>query len=91
MTPIKQADVTLMGFPLQWPMSDTIKRNDLIHETEVMDPYGPAMTHGIFAIAWLDLGIPLSLSLSLSLLSLFVSGNAYFYFSFYRKGCGDVK
>lgn len=56
MTPIKQADVTLLGYPLQWPMSDTIRRNDLLHEEAVMDPFGPAMTHGIFSIAWLDLG-----------------------------------
>ena len=42
---IKQADVVLLGFPLMWPMDDTVRRNDLVYYAERTDPNGPGMFH----------------------------------------------
>jgi trehalose/maltose hydrolase-like predicted phosphorylase len=54
---VKQADVVLLGFPLNWPMSETTKLNDLEFYAGVTDSNGPAMTWSAFAIAYLDLNM----------------------------------
>ncbi|TNN87016.1 Acid trehalase-like protein 1 [Liparis tanakae] len=54
--PVKQADTVLLGYPLGLPMSEKIRRNDLEAYEPVTDPNGPAMTWGMFAIGWLELG-----------------------------------
>ena len=35
---IKQADVVLLGFPLMYPMSTTMRRNDLVYYAARTDP-----------------------------------------------------
>eukprot|EP01089_Gocevia_fonbrunei_P007115 TRINITY_DN18158_c0_g1_i1.p1 TRINITY_DN18158_c0_g1~~TRINITY_DN18158_c0_g1_i1.p1 ORF type:complete len:325 (-),score=53.81 TRINITY_DN18158_c0_g1_i1:51-1025(-) len=52
---IKQADVSLLAYPLQYQMPHQVQLNDLTHEAELVSINGPAMTHGLFAINWLDL------------------------------------
>ncbi len=52
---IKQADVILIGFPLMWPMSDEIKRNNLLTYESLTTPGGPAMTWSMHSIGFLDL------------------------------------
>uniref|UniRef100_A0A3Q0R8C7 Protein-glucosylgalactosylhydroxylysine glucosidase n=1 Tax=Amphilophus citrinellus TaxID=61819 RepID=A0A3Q0R8C7_AMPCI len=54
--PVKQADTVLLGYPLGLPMSPEVRRNDLDAYEPVTDPHGPAMTWGMFAIGWLELG-----------------------------------
>ncbi|XP_034391974.1 protein-glucosylgalactosylhydroxylysine glucosidase isoform X2 [Cyclopterus lumpus] len=54
--PVKQADTVMLGYPLGLPMSKKIRRNDLEAYEPVTDPNGPAMTWGMFAIGWLELG-----------------------------------
>ncbi|XP_059096648.1 protein-glucosylgalactosylhydroxylysine glucosidase-like [Tigriopus californicus] len=53
---IKQADVVLLGFPLNWDMPEDVRRNDLELYEPITNPDGPAMTWGIFATSWLELG-----------------------------------
>ncbi|XP_031420514.1 protein-glucosylgalactosylhydroxylysine glucosidase isoform X2 [Clupea harengus] len=53
---VKQADVVLLGYPLGLPMSAAVRRNDLEAYEPVTDPRGPAMTWGMFAVAWMELG-----------------------------------
>jgi trehalose/maltose hydrolase-like predicted phosphorylase len=43
-TIVKQADVVLLGFPLMWPMTDEIKRNNLLTYERLTRTDGPAMT-----------------------------------------------
>ncbi|KAG5273766.1 hypothetical protein AALO_G00155250 [Alosa alosa] len=52
----KHADVVLLGYPLGLPMSSQVRRNDLEAYEPVTDPRGPAMTWGMFAVAWMELG-----------------------------------
>lgn len=54
--PVKQADTVMLGYPLGLQMSPEIRRNDLEAYEPVTDPNGPAMTWGMFAIGWLELG-----------------------------------
>ncbi|XP_026031520.1 protein-glucosylgalactosylhydroxylysine glucosidase isoform X2 [Astatotilapia calliptera] len=54
--PVKQADTVMLGYPLGLPMSPEVRRNDLEAYEPVTDPHGPAMTWGMFAIGWLELG-----------------------------------
>ncbi|XP_068579195.1 protein-glucosylgalactosylhydroxylysine glucosidase [Cebidichthys violaceus] len=54
--PVKQADTVMLGYPLGLLMSPEIRRNDLEAYEPVTDPNGPAMTWGMFAIGWLELG-----------------------------------
>ncbi|XP_056273539.1 protein-glucosylgalactosylhydroxylysine glucosidase [Pseudoliparis swirei] len=54
--PVKQADTVMLGYPLGLPMSKKIRRNDLEAYEPVTDPNGPAMTWGMFAIGWLEMG-----------------------------------
>ncbi|XP_039519090.1 protein-glucosylgalactosylhydroxylysine glucosidase-like [Pimephales promelas] len=53
---VKQADVVLLGYPLTLPMTPEVRRNDLDAYEAVTDPLGPAMTWGMFALGWLELG-----------------------------------
>ena len=39
-----------------WPMDPAVKANDLLYYANVTDPKGPAMTWGMHAIGFLDLG-----------------------------------
>jgi len=53
---IKQADVILLGFPLGYDMPLAVRQNDLDFYAKVTDPNGPAMTWGMAAIGYLDVG-----------------------------------
>jgi trehalose/maltose hydrolase-like predicted phosphorylase len=53
---VKQADVVLLHYPLGMPMSETFQRNDLEYYSTRTDTHGPAMTWGMHAIGFLDLG-----------------------------------
>ena len=53
---VKQADVILTGFPLMYQMEDDVRENDLRMYAKITDPDGPAMTHSMFTIGWLELG-----------------------------------
>ncbi|XP_068800617.1 protein-glucosylgalactosylhydroxylysine glucosidase isoform X4 [Struthio camelus] len=58
--PVKQADVVLLGFPLMYPMSPEVRRNDLEMYESVTVLDGPAMTwfslpQSMFAVGWLEL------------------------------------
>ena len=55
-TQIKQADTVLVGYPLMYNMSVTSRENDLRIYEAVTDPGGPAMTWGMYAIGYLELG-----------------------------------
>lgn len=52
---IKQADVILLGFPLMWPMTDEVKRNNLLTYASLTHQSGPAMTWSMYAIGYLEL------------------------------------
>jgi len=53
---VKQADTILMGYPAMAKMSEAVRRNDLTYYEEVTDINGPAMSWGMFAIGWLEVG-----------------------------------
>ena len=56
---VKQADVTMLGFPLQVTGvggGTLTQRNNLEYYEPMYDPEGPAMTSSISLIAWLELG-----------------------------------
>jgi len=53
---IKQADVVLLGYPLMWNMPEQVRKNDLVYYSARTDPNGPAMTWGMYMVAWLELG-----------------------------------
>ncbi|NWR79828.1 PGGHG glucosidase, partial [Centropus unirufus] len=53
--PVKQADVVLLGYPLMYPMSPEVQRNDLEMYEPVTEQHGPAMTWSMFAVGWLEL------------------------------------
>ncbi|XP_078001372.1 protein-glucosylgalactosylhydroxylysine glucosidase-like [Glandiceps talaboti] len=55
-TIVKQADVILLGFPLMYNLTETVRRNDLLYYEKHTDSHGPAMTWGMFSIGWLELG-----------------------------------
>jgi trehalose/maltose hydrolase-like predicted phosphorylase len=54
-TTIKQADVVLLGFPLMWPMSDEVKKNNLLAYEPLTRSDGPAMTWSMYSIGFLQL------------------------------------
>ena len=54
-TVIKQADAILIGYPFMWPMSDEIKRNNLLTYENLTDRGGPAMTWSMYSIGYLEL------------------------------------
>ena len=49
---IKQADVLMLGYPLNWNVSRDVIKNDLEYHEELIDPDTPAMTYGFMAVAW---------------------------------------
>jgi trehalose/maltose hydrolase-like predicted phosphorylase len=55
---IKQADVVLLGYPLEMTMPKQIRSNDLAYYESRTDPEGPAMTWAMHAVGWLELGRP---------------------------------
>jgi protein-glucosylgalactosylhydroxylysine glucosidase len=52
---VKQADVVLLHYPLNMPMSEELQRKDLEYYSVRTDIHGPAMTWGMHAIGYLDL------------------------------------
>ena len=54
-TTIKQADVVLLGFPLMWPMTEVVRRNDLLAYEPITRDDGPAMTWSMHSIGFLEL------------------------------------
>uniref|UniRef100_H3BDF9 Protein-glucosylgalactosylhydroxylysine glucosidase n=1 Tax=Latimeria chalumnae TaxID=7897 RepID=H3BDF9_LATCH len=52
---VKQADAVLLGFPLMYPMSLDVRKNDLEIYEAVTSPEGPAMTWSMFAVGWMEL------------------------------------
>lgn len=54
-TPIKQADVVLMGFPQLYDMPASTRRNDLLVYANVTREDGPAMTWAMHTIGFLEL------------------------------------
>lgn len=54
-TQVKQADVILLGYPLQYEMNSETKFNDLSFYESVTRESGPAMTWAMFAINYMDL------------------------------------
>jgi len=55
-TPIKQADVVLLSYPLKMPMPQQVRLNDLELYAKVTDESGPAMTWGMHAIGYIMSG-----------------------------------
>jgi len=55
-TPIKQADVVLLPYPLEMPMPQQVRLNDLDLYAKVTDKNGPAMTWGMHAIGYIMSG-----------------------------------
>ncbi len=53
---IKQADTNLLTYPLEFPMSEDVKANDLDYYTKVFDVNGPAMSSSIYSIVSAELG-----------------------------------
>jgi len=53
---IRQADVVLLGFPLDMQMEPATRRADLTYYAQRTDPHGPAMTWAMHAIGHLELG-----------------------------------
>lgn len=52
---IKQADVVLLGFPLQYPMNESTRKNDLLIYENVTRENGPAMTWAMHTVGFLEL------------------------------------
>lgn len=55
---IKQADVTMMSFPLEFAMDENIAKNDVVYYDKVTRVNGPAMTSAIEAVAAAKYGMP---------------------------------
>jgi trehalose/maltose hydrolase-like predicted phosphorylase len=53
---VPQADVILLGFPLNYPMSKQVRQNDLDYYSQRTDVNGPAMTYSMEVISRLELG-----------------------------------
>lgn len=51
---VKQADVTLLQYPLELEMSDHLRKGDLTYYESRVIKDGPAMTDSINTILWLD-------------------------------------
>ena len=52
---VKQADAILIGYPLMYEMSKEVRKNDLDIYGNITNPKGPAMTHSMFSIGWLEI------------------------------------
>ncbi|MFE9575153.1 discoidin domain-containing protein [Nocardia sp. NPDC006044] len=57
-TSIKQADTTLLIYPLEWPMAQNVSSRVLEYYAERTDPDGPAMTDSAHAIDAAAIGAP---------------------------------
>ncbi|XP_007947563.1 protein-glucosylgalactosylhydroxylysine glucosidase [Orycteropus afer afer] len=55
---VKQADVILLGYPVPYPLSPSIRRRNLELYEAVTTPQGPAMTWSMFAVGWMELKEP---------------------------------
>ncbi|XP_003354465.2 protein-glucosylgalactosylhydroxylysine glucosidase isoform X2 [Sus scrofa] len=55
---VKQADVVLLGYPVPFPLSPTVRRQNLEIYEAVTCPQGPAMTWSMFAVGWMELKEP---------------------------------
>ncbi|XP_053781391.1 protein-glucosylgalactosylhydroxylysine glucosidase isoform X2 [Desmodus rotundus] len=55
---VKQADVVLLGYPVPFPLSPRVRRNNLEVYEAVTSPRGPAMTWSMFAVGWMELKEP---------------------------------
>lgn len=53
---IKQATMTMVPFPVEFPMPRNVQQNDLVYESSHIGTEGPAMTHSMLAIDWLQMG-----------------------------------
>eukprot|EP00698_Gefionella_okellyi_P022545 TRINITY_DN7490_c0_g1_i1.p1 TRINITY_DN7490_c0_g1~~TRINITY_DN7490_c0_g1_i1.p1 ORF type:complete len:745 (+),score=159.18 TRINITY_DN7490_c0_g1_i1:45-2279(+) len=53
---VKQADVVLLGYPVQMNMPANVRLNDLQFYEALYAPNGPDMTWSMSAVAWLELG-----------------------------------
>ncbi|XP_038106902.1 protein-glucosylgalactosylhydroxylysine glucosidase [Culex quinquefasciatus] len=53
-TPISQADAILLGYPLQLPMTESTKRNNMEAYAKVTAANAPAPTWSMHTIGWLD-------------------------------------
>ncbi len=55
---VKQADVTLLQYPWQFPMSRSVAQNDINYYVPRTDPGGPSMSDAVNEIDSLTLGTP---------------------------------
>ena len=55
---VKQADVTLLQYPWQYPMPAAVAQNDLNYYVPRTDPMGPSMSDAVNEIDSLTLGTP---------------------------------
>lgn len=55
---MKQADVVLLGYPVPFPLSPHVRRNNLEIYEAATSPQGPAMTWSMFAVGWMELKDP---------------------------------
>jgi trehalose/maltose hydrolase-like predicted phosphorylase len=55
---VKQADVTLMQYPWQFPMPKSVAKADLNYYVPRDDPEGPSMTDAVSMIDTASLGVP---------------------------------
>ncbi|XP_058925021.1 protein-glucosylgalactosylhydroxylysine glucosidase [Kogia breviceps] len=55
---VKQADVVLLGYPVPFPLSPQVRRQNLEMYEAVTSPQGPAMTWSMFAVGWMELKDP---------------------------------
>lgn len=53
---VKQADVILLGYPLNFSMPRDVRKNDLTFYAPLTNPKGPAMTWSMFTVGFLDVG-----------------------------------
>ncbi|AIO67566.1 glycoside hydrolase family 65 protein [Burkholderia oklahomensis] len=55
---VKQADVVLLAYPMEYPMSSQMGINDLNYYSAITDPGGPAMTNSVQAVIAAQYGLP---------------------------------
>ncbi|XP_057585184.1 protein-glucosylgalactosylhydroxylysine glucosidase isoform X2 [Hippopotamus amphibius kiboko] len=55
---VKQADVVLLGYPVPFPLSPQVRRQNLEIYEAATSPQGPAMTWSMFAVGWMELKDP---------------------------------
>eukprot|EP00041_Stephanoeca_diplocostata_P029137 m.853119 g.853119 ORF g.853119 m.853119 type:complete len:932 (+) comp23499_c0_seq1:35-2830(+) len=52
---IKQATMTMVPYPVEFPMPEQVQRHDLVYEAAHIGTEGPAMTHSMLTIDWLQM------------------------------------